>query len=73
MNKSNIILRVSKDKKVVYANDSFYKLLGYTPKELIGKPYSMIKRPDDIKEEDIEKIWEAIEEKGIWKGELRNI
>ena len=73
MNKSNIILRVNKDKKVVYANDSFYKLLGYTQKELIGKPYSMIKRPDDIKEEDIEKIWEAIEEKGIWKGELRNI
>jgi PAS domain S-box-containing protein len=73
MNKSNIILRVNKDKKVVYANDLFYKLMGYTPKELIGKPYSWIERPDDIKEEDIEKIWEGVEKNNIWKGELRNI
>ena len=73
MNKSNIILRVNKDKNVVYANDLFYKLMGYTPKELIGKPYSTIKRPDDIKDEDIEKIWEGVEKENIWKGELRNI
>ncbi|PKN14741.1 MAG: hypothetical protein CVU67_04090, partial [Deltaproteobacteria bacterium HGW-Deltaproteobacteria-24] len=73
MNKSNIILRVNKDKNVVYANDLFYKLMGYTPKELIGKPYSTIKRPDDINDEDIEKIWEGVEKENIWKGELRNI
>lgn len=73
MNKSNIILRVSKDKKVVYANDSFYKLMGYTKKELIGKPYSSIKRSEDIKDKDIEKIWKAVDKNGIWKGELRNI
>lgn len=47
--------------------------MGYTKKELIGKPYSSIKRSEDIKDKDIEKIWKAVDKNGIWKGELRNI
>ena len=73
MNKSNIIVRVDANKRITYVNDLFCKLTGYTKKELSGKPYSYIKRPDDIKDEDIEKIWEGVEKENIWKGELRNI
>lgn len=73
MNKSNIIIRVDKNKKITYANDLFCKLMGYTKKELIGKPYSYIKRPEEIKDEMIEEIWKSVEENNIWKGELRNI
>jgi PAS domain S-box-containing protein len=73
MNKSNIVIRVDKNKKITYVNDLFCKLMGYTKIELIGSDYSCIKRPDDIKDEDIEKIWEEVEKENMWKGELRNI
>ncbi len=73
IDKSNIIVRIDKNKKIMYANDAFYKLMGYNKKELIGQPYSYIKRPDDVKDEEIEKIWEGVEQNGIWKGKLRNV
>jgi PAS domain S-box-containing protein len=71
--KSNIIIRIDKNKNITYANDLFCKLMGYSKKELIGKPYSFIKRPNDIKDEYIDKIWTDIQEHGIWKGNLQNI
>jgi len=76
MNKSNIVLRIDKNKTIAYANDQFYTLMGYSKKELIGKPYSYINRPTDIKSDEfsnIDKVLEQVNTKGVWKGKLRNI
>jgi PAS domain S-box-containing protein len=70
--RSNIILRVSLDKKITYANDLFYKVSGYTKKELLEKPYSIIKHPD-YKKESIDNIFNTVDKGNIWKGTIKNI
>jgi PAS domain S-box-containing protein len=39
---SNSLLVVNKDQTIRTANQATYELLGYTPEELIGKPFSLI-------------------------------
>ncbi len=75
IDKSNIILKINMDKKIIYANDAFYEISGYTKEELIGKDYSLIRDyrislSDYI--EDLNKLDESILEKNIWKGKISN-
>ncbi len=69
LEKSNIILRLNLSKQIIYANPLFYKLSGYTKKELIGKEYSFLQSSA----QDIKEIFNTIAEKGVWKGSLSNI
>jgi PAS domain S-box-containing protein len=70
---SNIIIRANLNREITYANDLFYKISGYTPKELIGKPYSYIRRHPDTKDEEIAQMWETIEQGSLWRGKIKNI
>lgn len=73
MDQSSIILRISKDKIITYANDLFYEISGYTEEELIGKPYSYIKTDSTIKDSYLDEIMEYLQNKKVWKGQIRNI
>ena len=70
--KSNLILRVSLDKKITYANESYCRISEYSKDELVGQSYNIIKHPD-INDEEIEKMWEYVDKGNIWKGTLKNI
>lgn len=70
--KSNIILRVNLNKNITYANKLFYEVSGYTPEELIGKPYSSIKYPT-ILDSELDKLFRILEAGKVWKGTLKNI
>lgn len=70
---SNLILRINPNRKITYANKLFYEKSGYTPKELIGQDYFFIKRPKEVTQEDVEKIWSEITKGEIWKGQIANI
>jgi PAS domain S-box-containing protein len=70
---SNLILRIDPNRKITYANKLFYEKSGYSAKELIGQDYSFIKRPKEITQEDVEKIWSEITKGEIWKGQIANI
>lgn len=67
INESNIILRMDLNHKIVYANEAFYKISGYTKDELIGQDYSFLKHVDLTQEEQDKKI-EKIFTSNIWKG-----
>jgi PAS domain S-box-containing protein len=41
-----IVSKTDLSGKLVYANDVFLKIAGYTEEEVIGKPHSMIRHPD---------------------------
>jgi PAS domain S-box-containing protein len=43
INKTNMILTIKEDRTISYVNDAFCELSGYTKKELMGSPYSIIK------------------------------
>ena len=68
---SNIILRVDKNRIITYADKEFYDISGFTKKELIGKPYTYIKRAS-AQDSEIKKMWEDLENKKIWKGSISN-
>jgi PAS domain S-box-containing protein len=72
MDVSSIILRVSTNGIITYANEQFYKISAYTPDEIIGKSYNFIKRVVPV-EEDNSKIMEHLKSGKIWRGQIHNI
>ncbi len=71
INESNIILRMDLNKNIVYANEAFYKISGYTKNDLIGKPYSFLSHVGLTKEENKKRNEEIFSGK-IWKGKISN-
>ena len=71
INESNIILRINLDRKIIYANDAFFKVSGYTKEDLIGKPYSFLKHYNLSEEEQAIKI-DSMFTGTIWKGKVSN-
>ncbi len=72
MEKSNIVLRLSLNQEITYANQAFCNISGYSKEELIGKPYSCIKHPHSSKNE-FDELWNTVQSGKIWKGALKNI
>ncbi|MFA7084651.1 MAG: PAS domain S-box protein [Arcobacteraceae bacterium] len=70
---SNLILRLSLDRKITYVNKLFCQKSGYTKEELIGKDYGFIQRPSEINDEDVEKLWVEIKKDKIYRGQIVNI
>lgn len=69
---ANSILTIS-DKRgiIIYANDNFCKLSGYTKEEVIGKPHSIV-RHEDTPDELFKDLWKTIKSKKVWKGKIKN-
>ena len=60
------------DGYITYASSRFAKMSGYTAKELIGKPHSIVRHPD-VKEEVFADMWNTIENNKEWRGEVKNL
>ncbi|RXJ97790.1 response regulator receiver protein [Arcobacter sp. CECT 8986] len=70
MDKSSIIIRVSKDFKIIYVNDNFSKMTGYTKDELVNLHYSkIIHKDNDVI--NMLRIVDEIKINGLWKGKLK--
>lgn len=71
--KSSIISKTDIKGKIIYANDNFCKISGYSKDELIGKNHNLVRHPDNPK--DLYKaMWDTIsEQKSEWSGILKNI
>lgn len=72
INESNIILRINLDRNIVYANEAFFKISGYSKADLIGKPYSTLKHYNLSEEEQNKKI-DEIFCGDIWKGKISTL
>lgn len=76
IDKANIILKLSTDLTITYANDAFYNISGYTNEDLIGKPYSVIKDPSipqSIYEQRIENLVAHLQKGKSYCNEVSNI
>lgn len=56
---------------ITYVNELFCTLSGYSEKELMGMPHSIIRHPD-MPEEAFADMWNTIKDKKIWKGIVKN-
>ncbi len=67
------ILSETDDKGIIlYANNIFYEIAGYTPNELEGQPHNII-RHTDMPRIAFKGLWDDIQSKGFWNGTVKNL
>ncbi|MGP1450278.1 MAG: response regulator [Wolinella sp.] len=67
------ILSVSDlDGNITFANDKLCEITGYTNKELLGKPHSILRHPETPSEVFAD-MWQTILAGKIWKGLIKNL
>jgi len=57
---------------ITYANTPFCKLSGYSKKELIGKPHSIVRHPD-MPKAAFKDMWDTIQQGKKWRGFVKNL
>lgn len=67
-----IISKTDPKGKIIYANDLFCKISGYSKEELIGKPHNIVRHPD-MPKTVFKDLWDTIKEKKKpWTGLIKN-
>jgi PAS domain S-box-containing protein len=66
-----IISRTDTEGVISYVNDRFVEISGYSKKELVGKPHSIVRHPLVAKEVFAD-MWREIKRGNIWRGEIAN-
>ncbi|MCX6052416.1 MAG: PAS domain-containing protein [Campylobacterales bacterium] len=71
--KSDDFLVSQTDEKgiILFANDDFCKIVGYTLDELVGKPHSIV-RHKDMPKVAFKDLWDTVKRDKIWTGYVKN-
>jgi len=56
---------------ILYVNELFCNLAGYTKEELIGEPHNIIRHPD-MPSIAFKGLWDDVQSKGFWTGFVKN-
>jgi len=71
MDESSIVTKSDLNGNITYVNDNFLRITGYTRDDVLGKPHSIIRHPDNPKEM-FKKLWDTVKDKKVWKGIVKN-
>jgi PAS domain S-box-containing protein len=71
MDESSIVSKSDLNGIITYVNDKFCEVTGYTKKEVIGRPHSVVRHPD-TDPAVFRELWRDISAKKTWKGILKN-
>ncbi|MDR9499517.1 MAG: ATP-binding protein [Hydrogenovibrio sp.] len=71
IDKTLIISRADKFGTITEVNDNFCKISGYSKDELIGQPHSIVRHPE-MDSAVFKNMWETIQSKQVWQGEVKN-
>jgi PAS domain S-box-containing protein len=62
------------DGEIVYVNETWERMFGYEPGELIGRPISAVNAPVEQSPEDrAHEIMGALARDGVWRGDVHNV
>ncbi len=70
--KNVIFSRTDLEGVITQASEAFCKISGYTQKELIGQPHSIVRHPD-MPKEAFEKMWYRLQRKESFELEVKNL
>ena len=56
---------------IIYANDLFCEIAGYTIEELLGEPHNIV-RHKDMPRVAFKSLWDDVQSKGFWTGYVKN-
>lgn len=57
--------------EIIFANDDFCEVAGFTVDELIGKPHNVV-RHKDMPKKAFKSLWETIKSGNTWTGFVKN-
>lgn len=66
-----IVSEADEKGRIIYANDDFCKIAGFSRQELIGKPHNIV-RHTDMPKAAFEDMWKTIKSGKVWKGIVKN-
>ncbi|NPA54987.1 MAG: PAS domain-containing protein [Epsilonproteobacteria bacterium] len=69
--KTLIVSETDEKGRIIYANDDFCKIAGYTKDELIGKPHNIVRHPD-MPKWAFKNLWDTIQAGKVWRGVVKN-
>lgn len=71
--KSNDFLVSQTDSKgmILFANDDFCKVSGFTLDELVGKPHNIVRHPD-MPKAAFKSLWDTVKSGKVWTGYVKN-
>lgn len=56
---------------IMFANDDFCKVAGYTLEELVGKPHNLV-RHRDMPKAAFKDLWATVKQGKVWTGYVKN-
>ena len=56
---------------ILFANDDFCNIAGYTVAELIGKPHNIVRHPD-MPKAAFKDLWDTVQAGKVWTGFVKN-
>lgn len=65
------VLVLDAEARIAYLNPAFYRLFGYTPAEILGRPIATLAVPGDDEAPAPTAVVAVLRERGEWKGEVR--
>ncbi|MEA3387333.1 MAG: response regulator [Patescibacteria group bacterium] len=68
---STLVSKTNSSGIITYVNDAFCKISGFTREELLGKNHNIVRNPSCPKSK-YKEIWDTIQSKKVWKGEVTN-
>ena len=71
VNKVALISKTDSKGTIIYANDIFCQVAGYTKEELIGKPHNLLRHPD-MSKQVFTNLWDDIKRGKNWNGKIKN-
>ena len=65
-----IVFKTNVDKEIIYVNDFFSEVSGFSKEELIGNSLEIVRHPD-VSKAFITKLWEDVENGNTWEGTIK--
>lgn len=71
LSNNSLITKTDIDGKIIYANEIFQKISGFTKNEILGQKHSIV-RHEKTTDLELNDMWNKISKKKVWSGILRN-
>jgi aerotaxis receptor len=66
-----LVSRTDPDSRIVFANNAFVDISGFTSAELLGQPHNIVRHPD-MPAEAFENLWTTVKAGRPWNGLVKN-
>lgn len=67
-----LMSETDKNGKIIFVNDLFCEISGFTREELIGQPHNIVRHPEMPKQAFFG-LWNDVQTKGFWTGYVKNL